>query len=269
MTANGVMRLASPRDKSQVEHLLRTGFGDEEEFLRAFFDHLYGHCETILSMDEGNVAAMTALIPCKVSQPGQPLQDALYLYSLTTLPAFRGRGHAQKLLDAARQKCSRVFLHAASDSLFRMYAARGWRSMMHAHWQEAPAASPAFPIIPQSGTQYLEKREQLLQSTPHIVWDEATGRFLHDLLCGYDGGLYAGEDAIAAVLERADDGALCLAEALGRNAAPLAQGLAHTHACEKARILTPCTADTPGAFPYAQGIGDEIPDPIQLSFVFL
>jgi len=269
MTDQCFVRLASPCDKSAVEALLRAGFGDEEEFLCAFFDHLYPTCETLLSVDDGCIAAMAALIPCKVIQPGSPSHDALYLYSLTTLPAFRGRGHAQRLLNAAQEKCHSVFLHAADDSLFRMYASRGWRSMMHVRWQNEHAAKPLSPIIPQSGYDYLAMRERLLQATPHIAWNESTGCFLHDLLCGYDGGLYASNGAIAAVIDRTDDSRLYLAEALGENAAQLAQGLAHMHSCNHSYILTPCTADAPGAFPYAQGVGEEIPDPIQLSFVFL
>lgn len=269
MTDQSFVRLASPCDKSAVENLLRAGFGDEEEFLRAFFDHLYPNCETLLSVDDGCIAAMATLIPCQVIQPGSTPRAALYLYSLTTLPAFRGRGHAQRLLNAAQEKCRSVFLHAADDSLFRMYASRGWRSMMHVCWQNEPAAKPRSSIVPQSGHDYLALREGLLQAAPHIAWNESTGRFLHDLLCGYGGGLYASNGAIAAVIDRTDDGCLYLAEALGKNAAQLARELAHMQSCKQSCILTPCTADAPGAFPYAQGVGDHIPDPIQLSFVFL
>lgn len=268
MTTDRV-RLASPGDQPVVEHLLRTGFGDEEEFLCAFFNHLYPHYDTLLSMDGDDIAAMAILISCRILAPGKPAEDALYLYSLTTLPAFRGRGHAQKLLNAAKEKCSRVFLHAADDSLFAMYAARGWRSMMHVRQQEIPAVKPGFSITRLRGKEYRLLREKYLHNTPHIAWDETTMRFLDDLLFSGNGGLYACDDGIAAVLSREDNNCLPVAEALGKNALSLAAALAYMNGCPQASALIPCTAEFPGAFAYAQGVGEAIPDPIQLSFVFL
>ena len=115
----------------------------------------------------------------------------------------------------------------------------------------------------------MKLREAHLQNTPHIAWDENTMRFLDELLFCGNGGLYVCDNAIAAVLSREDNDCLPIAEALGKNALTLSAALAYTHGCPQAGVLIPCAAHTPGAFAYAQGVGDEIPDPIQLSFVFL
>lgn len=72
--------------------MLRAGFGDEDWFLHAFFDFVWQRCDTLLSLQDGVPAAMTALLPCQVYQPGQASLPALYLYALTTLPAHRGQG---------------------------------------------------------------------------------------------------------------------------------------------------------------------------------
>lgn len=268
MTAPRLVRLASPGDQSAVEKLLRAGFGDEEGFLRAFFQYVFPFCDTLLSLEGDEIAAMATLIPCEIIVKDQPKQPALYLYSLTTLPAFRGRGHAKSLLDAAGEKCERVFLHAADDKLFAMYQRLGWRDMMHAHYVSLPYAIPQVLFEEISGEEYYSIRELALKNTPHIRWNKRTCCFLHDILSAYGGGLYRAHEAVIAVQEQRD-GILYLGEAFGKDAPRLASEIARRCACDKSCLLTPCTADVPGAFPMAQGIGAQMPTPMQISFVFL
>lgn len=268
MTPARMVRLASPCDQPAVEKLLRAGFGDEEGFLRAFFEHVFPHCDTLLSLDNGEIAAMATLIPCEIFTMDQPRRTALYLYSLTTLPAFRGRGHARAILSAAQEKCERVFLHAADDSLFDMYQNLGWQPAMYAHYTEMPPAIPQTVFEEISGEEYYRIRELALKSAPHIRWNKHTCCFLHDMLSAYGGGLYLAHEAVIAVQEE-KDGILYLGEAFGKEAPRLAAEIALRYACDKCHLLTPCAPDTPGAFPMAQRVGADIPDILQISFVFL
>lgn len=267
MTPARMVRLASPGDRPAVEKLLRAGFGDEEGFLRAFFAHVFPYCDTLLSLDGDEIAAMAALIPCEIVA-GNERQAALYLYSLSTLPAFRGRGHARSLLSAAQEKCERVFLHAANDSLFAMYQRLGWQPAMHACYTEMPPAIPQTVFQEISGEEYYRLREMALRHAPHIRWNKHTCAFLHDMLSAYGGGLYAAHEAVIAVQEE-KDGVLYLGEAFGKDAPRLAAELCLRYAVEKCHLLTPCAPDAPGAFPMAQKVGGSIPDILQISFVFL
>lgn len=268
MTAAQEVRIASPCDKPVIENLLRMGFGDEESFLRAFFEHVFPHCDTLVSLDGGEIAAMATLIPCEIIEKGKSPEKALYLYSLTTLPEYRGRGHAKRILAAAQEKCDRVFLHAADDSLFQMYAALGWREMMHACYTEMPPAIPQTEFQEISGDEYYRIRELALKNAPHIRWNKNTCRFLHDMLSAYGGGLYMAYEAVIAVQEE-KDGILYLGEAFGKEAPRLAAELALRYSCDTSRLLVPCSVDEPGAFPMAQGVGKAMPDILQISFVFL
>ena len=236
--------------------------------MRAFFEHVYPFSDTLLSLDNGEIAAMATMIPCEIVAEGQASQKALYLYSLTTLPAFRGRGHARDILDAAKQKCAHVFLHAADDSLFAMYKRLGWRDMMHARYTEMPPAIPQTVFQELGGEEYYRIRELALKNTPHIRWSKRTCCFLHDLLFAYGGGLYAAHQAVIAVQEE-KDGILYLGEVFGKEAPRLAAEIALRHACGKSHLLVPCSADAPGAFPMAQGVGAQMPETMQISFVFL
>ena len=268
MTANHSVRLASPADQPVVEKLLRAGFGDEECYLRAFFEHVFPHCDTLLSLDSGEIAAMAALIPCEIVQKGQETLPALYLYSLCTLPEYRGRGHARTLLEEAGKRCERVFLHAANDSLFAMYARLGWRPMMYARYVDMPPAIPQTEFQEMDGDEYFRIRELALKNAPHIRWNKHTCRFLKDMLSAYGGDLFIAHEAVLAV-EEERDGMLYLGEAFGKEAPRLAAEIALRYSCSNCRLLVPCHPDDPGAFPMAQGIGKEIPDILQISFVFL
>ncbi len=268
MTNAHAVRLASPCDQTAVENLLRLGFGDEEGFLRAFFQHIYPFCDTLLSLDGDEIAAMATLIPCEILEPNQIRKPALYLYSLTTHPSFRGRGHAKAILSAAQEKCDRVFLHAADDSLFAMYQRLGWQPAMHAHYTEMPPAIPQTVFREINGEEYYRIRELALKHAPHIRWNKHTCHFLHNMLSAYGGGLYLAHEGVIAVQEE-KDGTLYLGEAFGREAPRLAAEIALRYGCEKVHLLTPCTPDTPGAFPMAQRAGADIPSILQVSFVFL
>ena len=62
MTGPLSVRLADPCDWPAAEAMLRAGFGDEDWFLRAFFDFVWQRCDTLLSLQDGVPAAMTALL---------------------------------------------------------------------------------------------------------------------------------------------------------------------------------------------------------------
>lgn len=267
MTAAQTVRLASPCDKPVIEQMLRAGFGNEEGFLRAFFDHVFPFCDTLLSLDGGIPAAMATLIPCEIVCPGKPHEKALYLYSLTTLPAHRGRGHAKVLLAASKERCSRVILHAADDSLFGMYAALDWQPMMYARFVTLPPAAPQTDYESVTGDEYFYIREMSLKHTPHIRWNKNTCRYLHDTLFAYGGGLYKAQDAVIAV-DSMQDGTLYISEAFGSDAPRLAAEIARQAQCTRSCLTVPCPPNAPDAFPMTQGVGEEIPDLLQISFVF-
>ena len=261
MTGPLSVRLADPCDWPAAEAMLRAGFGDEDWFLRAFFDFVWQRCDTLLSLQDGVPAAMTALLPCQVYQPGQASLPALYLYALTTLPAHRGQGHARQLLQAAQARCERVFLHAEDAPLHALYQRLGWQDAMRAQRRTLPAMSGSTPPAVE-GPAYFAAREALLRDTPHIVWDENLCAFACRMLACEGGGLYADARAACAVTGM-QDGCLMLCEALGDASA--AQALAAQLGCGSLSALVPCAQ---GELSLAQAIGAPLPAPLHLGFDF-
>lgn len=261
MTGPLSVRLADPRDWPAVEAMLRAGFGDEDWFLHAFFDFVWQRCDTLLSLQDGMPAAMTALLPCQVYQPGQASLPALYLYALTTLPAHRGQGHARRLLQAAQARCERVFLHAEDAPLHALYQRLGWQDAMRAQHRTLPAMPGSAPPAV-DGPAYFTARETLLRDTPHIVWDENLCAFACRMLTCEGGGLYADARAACAVTG-VQDGCLTLCEVLGD--ASTAQALAAQLGCGSLSTLVPCAQ---GELSLAQSIGAPLPAPLHLGFDF-
>lgn len=263
MNIRPVVRLALPCDKAAVEALLRAGFGDEEGFLHAFFAHLWPQRLVLLSMAGRTPAAMAALIPCRVMPEGR---GAHYLYALTTLPAFRGQGHARGLLRAAEARCGSVFLHAENAGLQGFYARQGWRYGLYALKTRLPAAAGPLPARATADA-YFARRARILAAQPHILWQGAACDFAHDLLLDAGGGLYAAPDALLAVTERQND-TLYLGEALGAGAFAAAQALAHALGCREALIDTPCSSRAAGALPLGQYVGPPLAENLRLGFDF-
>ena len=59
------VRHALPQEWSQIESMVRLGFGDDEPFLRAYFDHIWQKYPTLVSTQDDQPAAMTILLPCR------------------------------------------------------------------------------------------------------------------------------------------------------------------------------------------------------------
>lgn len=243
--------------------MLRSGFGDEEGFLCAFFAHVWQKCTVLLSVQDYVPAAMAALLPCRL----QPLdQSALYLYALTTLPAYRHQGHARRLLDAAKARCSRVFLHAADEDLHALYAHLGWQDCMYARWKRFAAAPGDMPRSA-SASDYFAARERLLGHDAHILWQEPLCCFAHDMLLSYGGGLYLAKDAAFAVID-CRNRTLIVSEMLGENAPAYASALAHRLGLADVQALVACALPAPGAFALGQCAGEAFPSPLHFGFDF-
>ncbi len=255
------VRLADPCDQPAAEAMLRAGFGDEDWFLRAFFGCVWQRCDTLISTQDGIPAAMAALLPCGVYRENAEITPACYLYALSTLPAFRGRGHAKGLLQAAQQRCECVFLHAESDSLHAWYHRLGWQDAMHAKRLILPALPGDAPMRADADA-YYAARERLLRGTAHIVWGKDLCAFAAQMLACEGGGLYANDHAACAVTG-IQDGCLMLCEALGDLFC--AQRLAGRLGCKCLSVLIPCAR---GDIALSQAVGAPLPEPLHMGFDF-
>ena len=248
------VRHALPQEWSQIESMVRLGFGDDEPFLRAYFDHIWQKYPTLVSTEENQPVAMMILLPCRI-QPQD--EEAAYVYALTTHPDHRGRGHAQTLLHAAHQRCARLFLHAASSSLHAFYARLGWKDCLWTRKAVLPAEQgPSPQEIPVE--QAAEMRIRLLLDMPRLDWPLTLQQFFGEQIGRYS-ACYSDGNCLITVMD-ARRGTLYVSELLGADALKAAQALACASGCSQLQYLSPCTPDAPDAYAHFQYFGAGFPE---------
>ena len=248
------IRPALPKEWAQIEDLIRYGFGDDEPFLRAYFDHIWQKYPTLISLCRNQPVAMTVLLPCSVMPQNK---EAVYLYALTTHPDHRSQGHAKALLQAAHLQHELLFLHAASPSLHDFYAQLGWQDCLWVQKVLVPAEEGNAPHEI-SVEHAAEIRSQLLHHTCFLNWPLELQRFFGKQVGKYS-ACYSDGNCLITVMS-VHQGTLYVSELLGVNAVKAAQSLACSFGCSQLEYLSPCSSDTRDAYPHFQYFGGSLPE---------
>lgn len=116
--------------KEQIMDLWRLCFEDSEDFIQAFFTHIYQEKNVITIEENGGVISSLQLLPYSIHYHGKEI-PAAYLYGVCTHPNYRKRGLMAKLLKKSFQEMERrgmelTFLLPAHDWLFDCYRKYGY-----------------------------------------------------------------------------------------------------------------------------------------------
>lgn len=158
----------------------KTVFGDSDAFLDAFFRLVYRPGMAAVAEAEGRIVSAAYAVP---------LQNAVYLYAVATLPAFRGRGLGEAVTMAAAGGRP-AYLCPAETSLRDWYARRmGARTVSYRPvWTAAPARRAMTP------EEYNAARETLLRDVPHAVYSLP----VLELFAADGGGFFETENGVCA-----------------------------------------------------------------------
>jgi GNAT superfamily N-acetyltransferase len=171
---NGSPRASKPGDTPALRALWAACFGDPEAFIDAYLTRLYRPGMAAVAESEGIAAAMAFFIPdFTLRLPGEVSRSVAYLYAICTHPGHRaqGLGAAVTHTAAALSGCELVCLLPADAGL---------RAGTPGIWARAPSPScakgassaatpPCGAELPKlSPTEYLARREALLQGIPHV-----------------------------------------------------------------------------------------------------
>ena len=98
------MRFAHPgaADRDELILLWMRCFGDEEAYVRLYFDHSFDP-ENVFVLREAQIAAMLIRFPvCYVAEDGNE-KPGSYLYAVCTAPEQRGKGLCKRLMAETEQ----------------------------------------------------------------------------------------------------------------------------------------------------------------------
>lgn len=113
-------------DMRQILYIWKTCFGDEDEFIHSFLARYYFKDCAFVQRVNDQIVAMAYLIPCNTE-----LGLTAYQYGVATLPEYRQRGLASKLILSTIGECKKqgfnaLFIIPAECDLKNFYARFGY-----------------------------------------------------------------------------------------------------------------------------------------------
>ena len=186
----------SVQDGEQILKIWQTCFGDEETYIRFYLEHRMTEDNMLVIYQDGRAVSMASFLPAQYLCNGEYL-DARYVYAVATLPEYRGRGYAGRILAFAQKKYGVPLLLApAEESLVSYYEKRGFcrvfsdsrRSFggsMAA--QELPETTEAsFAVEPVTAQEYVRIRDRKYEREGYVRWNEEAVQYAMDVnaCCG-------------------------------------------------------------------------------------
>ncbi|MCD7854864.1 MAG: GNAT family N-acetyltransferase [Clostridiales bacterium] len=132
-----MIRFAKPSEETELLRLFNICFPGEEEFGEYFFKNHFSLKDTIVDEEKGVIRGSTMMLPYYIEGVG----EVTYLYSVDTLPEFRGRGicknileHSHKL-DLEKGRKASILIPGGKD-LFDFYKKLGYEISSYADERE-------------------------------------------------------------------------------------------------------------------------------------
>lgn len=127
------------QNREDILHIWKTVFGDTDSFIGEFINRLTKEDTILLCCADGKPVSMACFLPVTITgsitaeaSDAMSLSslDARYVYAVATLPEYRGRGYAAKVLAFALEHLNLpLVLSPAEESLYDYYAKQGFRTL--------------------------------------------------------------------------------------------------------------------------------------------
>lgn len=188
------------RDGEQIKKIWETCFGDEEDYICFYLEHRMTEENMLIICEDGKAVSMASFLPVKYLCQGE-YQDARYVYAVATLPEYRRRGLAGKLLLFAKEKYKEpLILAPAEESLIRYYEEMGFKKAFPESRHKLEAGVTALEVKerdqllclePVTAAEYVMIRDRKCAKEGYVRWDEAAIQYAMDITAGCGGGTVA------------------------------------------------------------------------------
>lgn len=127
-----MIRYAEKEDVLEIRKLWDLAFGEDADFNEYFFENIFNYKNVLLIEENGEIMAMTQLIPYEIEGFGK----VSYVYGATTKSEFRSKGYMGKLLkksfelDIEKGNVASILI-PASESLFGYYKKLGYETKFY------------------------------------------------------------------------------------------------------------------------------------------
>lgn len=265
-----ILRTWQPQDKPQLKALWELSFGDDGEFIDAFFRAFLKKDTCVVAECDGKVvSAMYILANNMINPYRKNLLSAGYTYALATLPEYRGRGIGKAVYQAANAKVlethDMAFVLPAEESLYPFYEEATGAKVSSIMREAVLTPEDLFGIEPTRAAripafQYFGMRESILSGLPHASFNDDMVDFMEDWF-EPNGDFFITEQGIAAV--ETVNGVCRITELLCPDTDGMAviAGVAAYHKADEYIVRSPFFFDGPGKKkPVMLGVLKEEPD---------
>lgn len=117
---------ANETDKAAIEEIWHECFGDGVEYIDMYLENRFETENMLVIHEDNRPVSMLSLLPVNITINGEK-HSARYVYAVATLPAYRKKGYASKLIEHAFYKYDEpLILQPSSDELRRYYGRLGF-----------------------------------------------------------------------------------------------------------------------------------------------
>ena len=117
---------ANETDKDAIEHIWQVCFGDDRAYIDLYLSNRFETENMLVIHADGRPVSMLSLLPVTITIDGEK-HAARYVYAVATLPQYRGRGYASKLIGHAFAKYGEpLILQPADEGLQQYYERLGF-----------------------------------------------------------------------------------------------------------------------------------------------
>lgn len=180
-------------DEEAIRDIWKQSFGDEDDYISFYLEHRMTEENMLIIKQEGKAVSMASFLPVQYLHEGTYI-DSCYVYAVATLPEYRGRGFAARIMEFAEELYEQPLLLAPADeSLISYYEKLGFQR--------------AFPHTRQqftSGVQALEVREKSAFSMEEVTAEEYTR--IRDYKCAREGYVRWDEQSVQYAMELCANG---------------------------------------------------------------
>ena len=194
-------------DKPQMKALWEQTFGDDSEFIDAFFRAFLKKDTCMVAECDGKVVSAMYIISGSTINPYRKnILAAGYTYALATLPEYRGRGIGKAVYQAANAKAlethDMAMVQPSEESLYPFYEEASGARVMSIMKEAVLTPDDLFGVEPAKAAripafQYFGMRESILSGMPHATYSEDMIDFMEDYF-EQNGDFFMTEEGIAA-----------------------------------------------------------------------
>ncbi len=218
-----MIEYAEKADFNEIKNVYNACFPNEEKFCDWFYDNFFNSINVIVYRYKGKIAGMAAELVYSVAGLG----EVTYLYSVATLPQYRGQGICRDILekshseDMARGRAASVLI-PASKELFDFYGRLGYKSAFYINKKEIFAAQCNGRLEECSPKEMDLLYEKELKDILHIKRGEKYFKCMTDMYRKFGGGclgLYFGSELAGYCFYSSENGKVTFDEVMGRQEA--------------------------------------------------